>query len=543
MKDSGGPIRPRSWILKSAWAASAVRSGFCIAAQSRPGVDQRVTWPKIGHPDLRHHCAALIAAGTSLIPPAFAAIAEVTMNTVHPDGLPTPQRYWSMLAIAIGIGMSVLDSSVANVALPTIARELGATPAASVWVLNAYQLAIVITLLPLAALGERIGYRRVYLAGLIVFTAGSAACALSGSLPALVVSRVVQGLGATGIMSVNGALVRFTYPNALLGRGVGLNALVVSIAAALGPSIASAILALGPWQWLFAVNVPIGLFNIILASRALPASDLSAHRFDWISAGLSGVLFGCFFVGVDQLSSGQGGALAAGVEIALAAVAGIALYRREAQVAVPLIPIDLLKLPVFALSVVTSICSFAAYMLAFVALPFYFETVLHRDQVQTGLLMTPWPVALGLASVVSGRLADRMPTALLGTMGLTALAIGLTVLATLPLQATTTEILVFMAICGLGFGFFQAPNNRTLLTSAPRRRAGAAGGMLATARLTGMTFGASLAAIVFRFAPQDDKTIALLLGACLAAAAALVSLARLPRQRATPVVAADADVS
>src|SRR5580704_5930523 len=140
------------------------------------------------------------------------------MMRVHLDGLPTPQRYWSMLAIAIGIGMSVLDASVANIALPTIARELNVTPAASVWVINAYQLAIVIALLPLAALGERIGYRRVYLAGLVIFTAGSLACALSGSLPALVASRVLQGLGATGIMSVNGALVRFTYPNALLGR-------------------------------------------------------------------------------------------------------------------------------------------------------------------------------------------------------------------------------------------------------------------------------------------------------------------------------------
>jgi MFS transporter, DHA2 family, multidrug resistance protein len=463
------------------------------------------------------------------------------MNRVHPDGLPTPQRYWSMLAIAIGIGMSVLDSAVANVALPTIARELNATPAASVWIVNAYQLAIVITLFPLASLGERIGYRRVYLGGLVIFTAGSLACALSASLPVLVLSRIAQGLGATGIMSVNGALVRFTYPNALLGRGVGLNALVVSIAAALGPSIASAILAVGPWQWLFAVNVPIGIVNIVLASRALPASDLSAHRFDWVSAGLSAVLFGFFFVGVDSFSGGQDAKLTAAIEVAVALVAGVALYRREAKTAVPLIPIDLLRLRIFSLSVVTSICSFAAYMLAFVALPFYFETALHRDQVETGLLMTPWPVALGLASLLAGQLSDKVPTAILGAIGLTVLAIGLTILAALPVQATTVELVIPMAICGLGFGFFQAPNNRTLLSSAPRRRAGAAGGMLAAARLTGMTGGASLAAIIFRFAPQNAETIALLAGASLAAAAAIVSLARLSGQKAAAVILADAD--
>jgi DHA2 family multidrug resistance protein-like MFS transporter len=463
------------------------------------------------------------------------------MMRVHPDGLPTPQRYWSMLAIAIGIGMSVLDASVANIALPTIARELNVTPAASVWVINAYQLAIVIALLPLAALGERIGYRRVYLAGLVIFTAGSLACALSGSLPALVASRVLQGLGATGIMSVNGALVRFTYPNALLGRGVGLNALVVSIAAALGPSIASAILAVGPWQWLFAVNVPIGIVNMVLASRALPASDLSKDRFDWVSAGLSAALFGCFFVGADGLSTGQDGMVTSAVEVAVAVAAGIALYRREAKVTSPLIPIDLLRIPVFALSVVTSICSFAAYMLAFVALPFYFETALHRDQVQTGLLMTPWPAALGLASLLAGRLSDKVPSAVLGAMGLAVLAVGLIVLAALPIQATTIELVIPMAVCGLGFGFFQAPNNRTLLSSAPRKRAGAAGGMLAAARLTGMTCGASLAAIIFRFAPQNAETVALLTGAFLATAAAIVSLARLPGQRSATAVAMDSD--
>ncbi len=133
-----------------------------------------------------------------------------------------------MLAIAIGIAMSVLDSAVANIALPVIAADFHADPAEAVWVVNAYQVAVVMALLPLASLGERIGYRSVYLAGLAVFTAGSVACALSMSLPMLIAARVVQGLGAAGVFAVNGALVRFTYPQDLLGRGIGLNAFVVS---------------------------------------------------------------------------------------------------------------------------------------------------------------------------------------------------------------------------------------------------------------------------------------------------------------------------
>src|SRR5579863_6978501 len=130
----------------------------------------------------------------------------------HPDGLPLPRRYWAIAAIALAIAMSVLDSTIVNVALPTIARDFHATAAASVWVINAYQLAILVLLLPLASLGEIVGYRRVSQAGLAVFTLASLACALAPSLLALSVARVIQGLGAAGIMSVNAALVRFTYP-------------------------------------------------------------------------------------------------------------------------------------------------------------------------------------------------------------------------------------------------------------------------------------------------------------------------------------------
>jgi MFS transporter, DHA2 family, multidrug resistance protein len=460
---------------------------------------------------------------------------------VYPDGLPTPLRYWSMLAIATGIGMAVLDSSVANIALPAIANELGVTPAASVWVINAYQLAIVVALLPLASLGERIGYRRVYLAGLVLFTAGSFACAMSHTLPALVASRVAQGFGATGIMSVNGALVRFTYPQKLLGRGVGLNALVVAITAALGPTIASGILAVGRWEWLFAVNVPIGVVNLVIAARALPYSDLSEHRFDWPSAALNASMFGLFFIGIDSLSAGGNGWPLAALEVAVSVVAGVVLFRREKSRVAPLIPIDLLRNAVFSLSVLTSICSFAAYMLAFVALPFYLETALHRTQVETGLLMTPWPLAVAVASPLAGRLSDKIPTALLGARGLGALAAGLAILASLPLQASAIAMVLPMALCGFGFGFFQAPNNRTLLSSAPRHRSGAAGGMLAAARLIGMTTGASLAAFLFRLAPANAETIALVVAACLAAVAASVSLARLPKQKTAEVTVPNVD--
>ena len=460
---------------------------------------------------------------------------EPLLNSkIHPDGLPTPQRWWAMAAIAIAVTMAVLDSAVANIALPSIARHLGIAPAESVWVINAYQLAIVVLLLPLAALGERVGYRRVYLVGLALFTLGSLACALSGSLEALVISRIAQGVGAAGIMAVNGALVRFTFPQASLGRGVGFNALVVSVAGAIGPTVASGILAIGPWQWLFAVNVPIGIVNIVFAARVLPWSTLSDKSLDWLSAGLSALAFGLFFIGVDTLTHGSNQGAPAAAELAVGVLAGVALFRRERHERRPLIPIDLLRIPIFGLSVATSICSFAAYMLAFLALPFWFQSVLHRDQVQTGLLMTPWPVGVGLVAPFAGRLADRIPAAILGSAGLLVLAIGLGLLSLLSADASALDIVWRTALCGLGFGFFQAPNNRTMLGSAPRDRAGAAGGMLATARLTGMTGGATIAALVFRTVSQDAEHVCLLIAVVLAVGGGLASLSRLKARVAMP---------
>ena len=447
------------------------------------------------------------------------------------QGMPIPGRYWSALAIWLALTMAVLDGAIANVALPTIARELHSAPAYSVWVVNGYQLAIVVSLLPLAALGEEIGYRRVFLCGIVAFTVGSAACALSQSLSMLIFTRVIQGLGAAGVMSVNGALLRYTYPPSLLGRGVGLNALVVSAAAALGPTVASGVLALGPWEWLFAINVPIGVVVILIGNRWLPANPQDG-KFDIVSTCLNILTFGLAFTGIDALT--RGGEVGFGcTEIALAALAGCALIMRSNAQPRPLVPVDLLRDTLFAMTVLTSIASFAAQMLAFVSLPFYFQGVLHRSQVDTGLLMTPWPLAAGVAAAFAGHLADKYSAAILSGAGLGILALGLVSLGLMPTQTTSFEIAGLMAICGLGFGFFQAPNNRTMLSSAPMQRSGAAAGMLATARLTGQTIGATIAAIAFRFAAHAE-TFALVVAAAFALAGALASLSRLRFRGAVP---------
>ncbi|KVT66836.1 multidrug MFS transporter [Burkholderia ubonensis] len=446
---------------------------------------------------------------------------------MNPDtGLPLPQRYWAIVCVALGITLAVLDGAIANVALPTIAHDLRASDAASIWIVNAYQLAVTITLLPLASLGERIGYRRVYIAGLALFTAASLGCALAGSLPTLAVMRVIQGFGAAGIMSVNAALVRMIYPTSMLGRGLSINAMVVALSSAVGPTVASAVLSVAPWPWLFAINVPIGIAAVLGSLRALPANPLHDAPYDIPSALMNACVFGLLIMAVDGLGHGEHAAYVA-AELAVALVVGWFFVKRQLSQPAPLLPVDLMHIPLFALSICTSIASFTSQMLAFVALPFWLQHSLGFSQVQTGLYMTPWPLVIVVAAPLSGVLSDRYSAGMLGGIGLALFAAGLLSLAMIGAHPDSVDIAWRMALCGAGFGLFQSPNNRAILSSAPRSRAGGAGGMLSTARLTGQTLGAALVALIFGIAPAHGPTVALYVAAAFAAAAAVVSTLRI----------------
>ena len=301
--------------------------------------------------------------------------------------------------------------------------------------------------------------------------------------------------------------------------------MVISVSAAVGPTVASAILARATWEWLFAVNVPIGVLAVIVASRALPRTEGSGRRFDWLSALLNAITFGLLILGLEGLA--REGLLTGLLRLGGAAVAGFLLARRELRQVAPLVPFDLLRIPIFGLSVATSIVSFSAQMLAYTALPFYFQEALGRSAVATGLLMTPWPLAVAVTAPIAGRLADRRPAGLLGGIGLAVFAVGLALLATIRPGASNLDICWRMVVCGLGFGFFQSPNNRAMVASAPMRRSGAAGGMLATARLLGQTAGALATGVFFHLVGMRATATALMSASGVAALAAVVSLLRL----------------
>ncbi len=441
------------------------------------------------------------------------------------DGLPKPRRYIAAAAVLAAIVLAVLDGAIANVALPTIATTLHVTPAASVWVVTGYQMALVVSLLPCAALGESYGYRRIFTGGVVVFTAASALCALSPALPLLVAARFLQGLGAAAIMSLIAALLRFTYPQRLLGTAIGLNALVVALSSATGPTLGAAILSLASWPWLFAVNIPIGLI-VLCAATSLPQTPAHHRPLDLVSVAFNAGFFAPLVIGVDLLTSRP--ALGA-VLLAMAALSLVALVRREAPRPAPLIPLDLLRGGTFRYSVVASVCCFAAQMLAYVALPFYLQHGLGQDALTTGLYMTPWPLTVALAAPTSGRLSNTVPTAYLCAAGGLCLATGLTAAALWPLHRGLAPLIAFTMVSGLGFGFFQTPNNRNMLLSAPRERSGAAGGMQATARQFGQTTGAVIMALLFTVVPTNAPRIALGVAAALAAAGGIVSLLRAGR--------------
>ncbi|CAN7243457.1 MFS transporter [Paraburkholderia terricola] len=471
--------------------------------------------------------------------PTPAEAADTLPEATHADsaesGLPIPQRYWAMLVIALALTLAVLDSAIANVALPTIARNLRASAAGSIWIVNAYQLAITISLLPLASLGDRIGYRRIYLGGLMLFTIASLGCALSTSLPMLALARVVQGFGAAGIMSVNTALVRMIYPRTQLGRGIAINAMVVAVSSAVGPTVASGVLAVAAWPWLFAINVPIGIAAIVGGFKALPLNPGHESPYDYLSAVMNAFVFGLLIFALDGLGHGERRGYVV-LEVLAAVVIGYFFVRRQLTQAAPLLPIDLLRIPVFALSIGTSVCSFCAQMLAFVSLPFLLQDTLGLSQVETGLLMTPWPAVIIVAAPIAGVLADKVSSGWLGGVGLATLTAGLLLLATLGAHPEPMQIAWRMALCGVGFGIFQSPNNRTILASAPRERSGGASGMLGTARLTGQTLGAALVALIFGVAPHHGPTVALYVAAGFSALAAVVSMMRIT-QRANPQAA------
>lgn len=412
------------------------------------------------------------------------------------EGLPPAQRRRAYLALAAATMMSVLDGTIANVALPTIGREMHVTPAISIWVVSGFQLAVTASLFTWSAFGQSRGLARVWRYGITIFTIGSLFCALSHNIWMLIAARVLQGCGAAAILALTSAVLRTVFPRSELGRALGVNAMVIGTSAAAGPTIGGAILAIAPWPWLFLINVPIGIAIVVLSRGVLPSVRGHGGALHIPSAISSALGFALIVHGIDGIGRGEAHSLIA-LELIVGGCAFGWFIAHQRHLTQPMFAVNLFSRPLFALASLSGLFAFSASALAVVTLPFFFQVVMDVSPLQSGLLMAAWPVTMGLTSNFAGRLSDRYPAAVLSTAGAGMLGVGLLLYALLPANASVLQIVLHGILCGFGFGLFQAPNSREMMATAPREQTASASAIMAATRVGGQTCGAATVSVVF----------------------------------------------
>ena len=414
--------------------------------------------------------------------------------------------YLAVIAVLAAIMMGVLDGTVMNVALPTLSKEFNVTPSDIIWVVNAYQLVVTMMLLGFAAIGDVFGYKRVFLCGVSIFVTASALCAMSKSFEMMVASRILQGIGGACTMSINTALLRIIFPPNRLGRVMAANAVIVAVTAASGPALGGAILSVGHWSWIFLMNIPLGLAALTIGWKLLPHNppQKNKRKLDGQSVVMNAVFFGLLIYTIEGMAH-DGFSTLLLLQAVVTVIVGILYIRRQLQLPMPILPVDLFRIPIFSLSIGCSIACFTAQMLALVSLPFFMQHSLGMGVAATGLLMTPWPLATTLTAPIAGRMIERVHPGILGAVGMGIFATGLCLLATLGNDTESWNLAWRMAVCGIGIGLFQTPNNVTITTSAPIQRSGGASGMLGTARVLGQTLGTAIVAILFHYMGKQNS--------------------------------------
>ena len=441
------------------------------------------------------------------------------------DGLPTPRRNVAILSISFGTALAVIDGSIVTVALPTLARDLGVDSSAAVLVVTVYQLVLVMTVLPFSALGSRIGLRRLYQIGQLIFLISTILCFFARSLPFLLVVRAIQALGGAAALSVSSALIRGIYPAKQLGRGLGISNIVVSSGGAIAPTLGGLVLSAASWPWIFAAAAPLAVVSLLLGQRSLPEPDPHDEPYDVLGAVLCAMSFGLIISGLESGVHGDSPIISA-VIVATGIAVAVTFVRRELKSKMPILPVDLLAQPVLALSSLGAFLAFTGSMTLILSMPFRLQQQFGFSPGEVGAVITPWPLAIMIFAPLAGILSDRYPAAALGGIGMTLSTAGLLSLAFLPAHVTPFDLMWRMALSGLGFGLFLAPNARLIVHTAPRARAASAGGLLSTIRLTGQTLGATLLATLLSLGVGSTRVPALV-AAALAFGAGLCSVARL----------------
>lgn len=453
-------------------------------------------------------------------------------STNPPIGLPKPQRHFATAAVVLAVAISVMSMSITNLALPTIARDLTVPPHQIVWVVNAYLVTLIAFIIPLSVVGERLGFVRLFRAGITIFMLGSLLSALASSLPLLLAGRVLSGLGGAVMMSVFGALMRHIYPPEDLAYGISLNVLTVGLSSVASPVIGATLLSVGSWHWVFIFPMFLCLATLGF-SRYLPRIPRINTPFDFIGAILNVLCMGSIIVALDVVLSQPklGTAL-----FVLALCTGTIMWRRAAKQTAPLFPVDLFRIDTFKYAVIVSALCFCAVTATLLALPFFYEEVMGLSTSQVGWLFMSWPVATILMAQPAAKLTKKYPASILAAIGSCLMTLGMLLLLLLPSTANPLWYALMMFVASLGFGFIQTPNNRSILLSTPIQRSGATGAVQSSTRVFGQSLGAALVAICLHLMGSDGARVALGLAAAIAAISALVNLLRFYRGKDIHVI-------
>lgn len=407
------------------------------------------------------------------------------------------QRWKTMTAVGLGTFMAALNASIVNIALPYIGSAFNASLGSTEWVIMSYLLVISSLLLTFGRLGDLYGHRPVYLAGLFLFTVGSALCALAPTILALVACRIFQGFGAGMVMALGPALLTAVFPPQERGKALGLLGTTVAAALALGPTIGGLLLHCLDWRYIFLINIPIGLLALLWSQRVLIRGHRRQQPFDWGGAVTIFVALGTLLL---ALSYGQEWGWSSYPVLALLVTAGVGLaffLWHEGRTPNPMVPLALFQNRIFNAANVSQLLNFIVQYTVVFLLPFYFKDVLRLDPASGGLLLSSFPIVMMIVAPLAGALSDRIGSRSLAAAGMGVGAISLLLLATLDVDSSAAAIVWPLLILGLGNGIFQAPNNSAIMGSVPREQQGLAGGFVASMRNIGMVVGVALAGAVF----------------------------------------------
>lgn len=424
---------------------------------------------------------------------------------------PAASPKWTLVSLAFSMLLSSLGSSIANVGLPTLAQAFDASFQAVQWVVLAYLLASTTLIVSVGRLGDLFGRRRLMLAGILLFTVASVLCGTAATLWLLIAARALQGLGAAIMLALSMALIGETLPKAQTGSAMGLLGSMSAIGTALGPPLGGLLIAVGGWQAIFLVNLPLGLLAWFLAWRRLPADRPLAQaqpvRFDHLGSLLLAIALAAYALAM-TLGRGNFGLLNAALLLASAGCIGLFVLV-EARVAAPLVHLALFRDPALAASFVMSALVMTVMMTTLVVGPFYLAGGLTLDTTQVGLVMAAGPLVSALTGVPAGRLVDRFGPQRMTLAGLATLLAGAVLLPRLPLSLGVAGYIVPLTLITAGYALFQAANNTAVMADVRSDQRGVLSGLLNLSRNLGLITGASVMGAVFALgAATSDSTTA-----------------------------------